>query len=169
MILLITLLFTSCGINKLKTERVDFNSDKFKTSGFYYSNPNSKNYYYSRCYVFYKNGVFFENTLEANDKGEIKKFLLDRNKINLSRELPYSWGIFQVKGDSIIFEKWISTDEFGGYPTIIYYGKVINDQSILLNTPVIKTLTKKPTEFKIDTLFFCPLLAKPDSTNKFIK
>ncbi len=58
----------------------------------------------------------------------------------MARELAYSWGVFQVNSDSIFIEKWISSDEFGGYPTIKYSGKVIDDNKIICISAIAHNL-----------------------------
>jgi hypothetical protein len=154
---------------KMKTERVDFKPEKFEISGFYYTQPDFKNKNLSRVYVFYNNGVFFGGFYISNGVEEIKKFFLDDKRVKAAKDLPYSWGVFQVNNDSIMFEKWISSDAFGGYPTVEYIGKIIDRERILINTPKVYSTIRTPTEFKVDTLYYYPFEFIPNNTNKFIK
>ena len=170
LLLLLYIFITSCGVTrKMETERVEFKTEKFETSGFYYTKPDFKNGNQSKCYVFYKNGVFFGGFSVNNGVDGIKEFLFDNDRVKAAKDLAYSWGIFQVSSDFVKFEKWISSDEFGGYPTVKYTGKVLDRKSILINTPLVYSTKKQPKEFRIDTLYYYPFELKPDSINKFIK
>ena len=170
LLFLLIIFFSSCGVtSKMETERVDFKTDKFEISGFYYTKPDLINGSQSKCFVFYKNGVYFGDFSFNNGPDGIKEFLLDMKRVNMAKALAYSWGVFQVNGDSVKFEKWVSSDAFGGYPTVKYTGKVLNNKSILINTPVIYSMIKKPKEFITDTLYYYPFDMIPDNSNKFIK
>ncbi len=168
-IILLLLLTSSCITEKLKTQRTDYLTGEFETDGFYYTKPNKNNYYYAKCFVFYKNGVYFGDFGVGKSKNDIIEFLLDEESVKQSKDLAYSWGVFQVHNDTIIFEKWISSDAFGGYPTIKYYGKVISKEKLIINFPVVSSTIKQPDNFKLDTLYFHRFEPKPDSTNVFIK
>ena len=163
---------TSCLITeKLKTQRIDFITGAFETDGYYYTKPNKNNSYSSRCYIFYRNGVFFGGFGVGKSKTDIEEFLLNKERVNQSRNLTYSWGVFQVHNDTIEFEKWRSSDAFGGYPTFTFHGKVINKKKLLIHYPgsIVSQTEKARTVLKPDTLYYQYFNAKPDSTNNFIK
>lgn len=148
----------SCvALKPLKMKRVDNLTNKIKLNGIYVS---SNSYIRNECgvYVLYNNGVML--SFQNNNKpiGCIsyweEKF---KDKTLNYNDVPYWWGIYQIKSDSILFESWLSTDYY--YPTISYNGKIINDTTLIVN--YIGSV--------LDTFRFIEFSPKPDSTNKFIK
>lgn len=165
----IAFLLCYCTPSRMASSRVDFISNVFEIAGFYYSDPKTSYDNRSLCYIFYNNGVFFGGFSVQDGPSGIVNYLLDSSKVKSAKERPYSWGVFQVDGESINFEKWISSDAFGGYPTVKYYGKVIDNNRLLIKTPIVYSISKPPKEFKFDTLYFYSFKSKPDSINKYIK
>jgi len=156
---ILLVIFSSCvALKPLKIQREDNISNKIRLDGIYVSSKKINNSERTGVQVFYGNGVllhFGDNRIPSDCINYWKEYL--NNKNNNYNDVPYWWGIYQIRGDSLLFESWYSTDYY--YPTISYSGKVIDDTTIIINYE----------SSILDTFKFVEFSPKPDSTNKFIK
>ena len=156
-IILLSLLITicACSLPKLGLAKQDVKGNPFKMQGFYYSKTDYMNY------VFYENGVVlggFTEPLKDRNIDAISKNLMDKELIKLYQAVPYAWGLFQLDGQRLKINTWLSF-ELGAYLVSKKVGSIVNDSTLLIVQPNIG----------IDTFHFHFLPVKPDSTNKFIK
>ena len=157
LILLISFLVASCvGLVSLSTERQIAANNSIRYDGFFYNEPDL-------AHIFiYKNGIIYTwvggpgYLLEDFDK-----YYSNLDNYETSYDLPYCWGVYNIQGRMINFEKWTSTDAFAPYKTTKFTGEIINDTTLIINHPA--------KSIGIDTFYFYKFEYKPDSTNKFVK
>lgn len=138
---------------------------ELKTEGFYYHTFQSDKESANICF-FFRNGVYFTigspNLDEINDKEIINRY------IKYSKNTKYSWGLFQIEGDTIKYEKWVPVE--GPLVAVTYEGKILNDTTFIVDNYYRMINGQKVDLTKIDWIYhFKEFSPKPDSTNSFIK
>ncbi|MDR2914049.1 MAG: hypothetical protein LBV74_04340 [Tannerella sp.] len=175
MISLYTLLSSSsCGRDennddKLSLAKIAYNGNELRIDGYYC------NYYYVdgksdprgiTPFFLYKNGVIFGYVGSRVDRiDELEESF--RNGEYVKTAEKYQWGVFQIEGSKIKYEKWATSE--GPYRAFTYEGTILNDTTFVINKSYrAKDAGKKdPSEHHWEFHFkqFSP---KPDSTNRFI-
>ncbi|WP_041627302.1 hypothetical protein [Owenweeksia hongkongensis] len=126
----------------------------FRTDGLYYRTYRDEDGINTKFFIPYQNGVCFgfwgnsaglEDLIESINNGDFDRY----------KDLPYIWGVYNVTGDSLTVEKWLSTGSLK-YPSYRYNAKILNDTTLLFDLPLF------------GKMHFFPLEIKPDSTNAFI-
>jgi hypothetical protein len=81
----------------------------------------------------------------------------------------FNWGVFQVNGANIKFERWYPSSG-GPLKAYISSGEILNDTTFLI-TESYRMQKGNKTELKDrnETYYFREFSPKSDSTNKFIK
>jgi len=145
--------FFSCSLPALSVQKQSITQNIIKTHGFYYNKPD----YWS--FMIYQNGVFRGDfgVDEKNIESVIRSFT-DSNYTRDDYKIPYAWGLFEIKNNTINIERWRS-GEWAAYGKTKYSGILLNDSTLLVDHPVVGK----------DTFYFYYFPVKPDSTNKFIK
>ncbi len=86
---------------------------------------------------------------------------------SVSAKYKYDWGVFQIDGTQIKYEKWVASE--GPFSAFTYEGVILNDTTFVINKGyrMMDIDKKAPTEVNWEYHFkeFSP---KPDSTNRFI-
>jgi hypothetical protein len=142
----------------LSLDRQNYHGNELLLNGiFYEESSNDKDIYYQR-YAFYKNGII-RDLLSSTDK-DSKQFPDGNHKTE--------WGVFQIIGNEIKFERWYPSSG-GPLHAYIRSGIILNDTTFLITESYrmqkgIKTEVKKKNE----TYHFRKFSPKPDSTNRFI-
>jgi hypothetical protein len=152
--LFLILLGLSCSLPKLSIEKQAIPRRTLKMQGFYYNKPD----YWS--FMLYANGVFNGDfgVSERNIYAASRQYT-DSLYYKHGKDIPYCWGLFEIKNNNIInIEHWQSR-EWAEYGITKFSGVIINDSTLLINHPVVGK----------DTFYFHYLPIKPDSTNRFIK
>ncbi len=144
--------FAACRprLEALKLSKGRASPTGFRTDGFYFNRPGHL------CFFFYENGVLRDGLFYPKGIESILAFNSDPIHLKNSQKLPYSWGIFEVHGQQIAFEKWISGDG-NQYPKIKFFGTVANDTTLLIDHPTTG----------LDTFYFLKMVNKPDSICPF--
>jgi hypothetical protein len=166
----ITVMFSSYSCNKeiltddkLSFARTLFVGNQLKTDGYYYL---MDDYGVSATYFFYQNGIiihrggWINNSLEELERNF---HTIDWNEIKNNKS---AWGIFQIKGNKIEFERWYPSSG-GPLPAYIRSGEILNDTTFII-TKSIRSKTGEEKEL-YETYYFKQFSPKPDSTNNFIK
>jgi len=168
-IFLVILLGGCIGHQNLVLTRQNNLSQKIALNGYFFTVWNNK--YYDPIFL-YENGVVLHG---FNEKYELNIDSLDRQFLSHSflnnngyrEKVRYKWGLYQIKGDSIIIERY-AVPIFGErHQTYVAKGVIINNQQfVLTHVRFIKDGREKAIR---DTFNFRPLPIKPDSTNNFIQ
>jgi hypothetical protein len=161
----LALTFSCCGIlydkygrEPLIMTRENYNGSQLKINGMYL---NQRGNHLGRLF-FYNNGVIingfcFDFDYRNSQKSEeYFKSIAGKSPCN---DIVYAWGLYQIKGNDITIETWLSGEIFDKYRTKTSYGKILNDTTFYVD----KYYTKG-----FDTFRFISLPMKPDSTNRFI-
>lgn len=171
LILAITALFSFGGCGKwnkdeeLTLAKQPYNGNSLRLDGYYYFLQNGNVY---SSYFFYRNGVVINGEAADPNSPDPIAFMdtvfssesfADQIKRGKTR-----WGVFQIQGDSIVFERWLLSE--GGLPIGRFYGNIINDTTFII------TKREHPysgKEYQQNDLYhFHAFSPKPDSTNVFI-
>ena len=170
LIILFFLILSSClsKDDSLRNEREDYTGDNLRINGFYY--------YYDYAYdpgrimniiFLYRNGIYFlinGDGKERTSPDEVKTLLTEEH-IQTCKTWKLNWGIFLIKGNNILIEKWSSTG-IGWKTTITESGTILNDTSFIITKRGNSEIGMKDTYYEY---FFYQYNPKPDSTNVFIK
>ena len=163
LLLAILALFSSCDKlfedDKLSLTREPYTGNELRMDGYYYETTGT------RVLVFYRNGT-------VNDFGGINLNEMDQFEesmfTNQLRNLKSSWGVFQIKNDDILYERWIHSPP-PSINTYFFRGKILNDTTYVINEMYrIKNGKKYDVSVRNDTYKFKKLDQKPDSTNQYI-
>lgn len=173
------ILFSSCAgfltlfDDKLSLEKEDFNGNQLRLDGFYYSITKDSNYPKSILYNFYS---FYQNGVvryigSAEDFNRYKR----KDVRNSLQTENYDWGVYQIKGDSIMFEQWVAGEVS---KVVLFTGNILNDSTFVINEKYWSKERKKVKEIRLknkksnqkeEIYHFIPYSPKPDSTNSFVK
>jgi len=152
--------------DKLSLERIDYNGNELRINGYYYM----KDPYRSQIHVFflYKNGIILDGSaFDIENTNRTEEWYRNGFYATNATKYKYNWGVFQIDGYQIKYEKW--TPVQGPLWAATYEGVIINDTTFVINNYFrAKDAGKKaPTEVHWEYHFkkFNP---KPDSTNRFI-
>ncbi|MDR1153883.1 MAG: hypothetical protein LBL04_04160 [Bacteroidales bacterium] len=155
--------------DRLTLEKIDYNGKELRIDGYYrrydYAGKEKKLHGVTP-YILYSNGVILGDVGVPIDRvSEMEECF--RNGFYVNNAKKYYWGVFQINGIQIKYEKWVPSD--GPFSTFIYEGVILNDTTFIINKYYrMKDIDKKsPTEVNWEYHFkqFSP---KPDSTNRFI-
>lgn len=155
-LMIIILSGNTCTREKLTIERQDYTGTALRLDGFYYNKKSLAHFFLYRNGVMYYGGSGF-----GGHFGDMINFYSDAENYKNDYHLPYSWGVFVVNGSEILFERWRSSDAFGGYPVSRFSGVILNETTLLVNFPA--------ESVGQDTFIFYPFSPKPDSLNVFIQ
>jgi hypothetical protein len=141
-----------CPIPPLTMKRENYRGT-LKINGLYFSKKTDA------AFFLYSNGVQSQSCINPN-------ITVIPNRYECPKSIPSAndtgaWGIFVVKADSIIVERWGLKGDCD-YVTVLYKGKVVNDSII-----VIRDLNNR-LSVNLDTYRFVSS-KKPDSLNNFTK
>jgi len=154
-----------------KTSRYDFTlerningTESLKTQGFYYYIDNVTNRI--TYIILYQNGIVYGPVVSTKNLSEVINNLSSEGINNQKRKLVYSWGIYNVAGEELNLETWLSTDG-GPYPTYIHRAKILNDTTFT----IVKSMYSDGygSRNENDNYHFYYLKSKPDSLNPYIK
>jgi hypothetical protein len=143
----------SCGKQMFTLTIKENKSDKLKLNGFYY-NKIKKDYF-----ILYESGIMYNGGGPYFSISHIHNLLNDSLVRKRAIKLPYCWGVYNIRNDSIFFERWRSGDSGGGYPVISYNGKIKDTSTIIIRD------NRKHKEARPLTYSFYPYHIKPDSIN----
>jgi hypothetical protein len=137
-------------------------SNALRIDGCYYWTDSLSGY--TNIFIFFRNGII-EN-LGVIDANELAKTMNERivDAPKKMAKVPWAWGLYAIKGDSIMTEKWYPVG--GDYLPGIKYGVIVNDTTFRFT---LFSNSDGTDPMAIDQTFhFLKLRSKPDSTNNFI-
>ena len=166
MVIVFFLILSSCWREDdiLKNEREDYIGDNLCIDGFYYDYYQGK---IQNVIFLYRNGIYFlvnGDGKERTSPDEVKTLLTEEH-IKSCRTWKLDWGIFIIKDNDILIEKWSSTGA-GWKTTVTELGTILNDTSFTITKRGKSQTGIKDAYYEY---FFYPYSPKPDSTNSYIK
>ena len=169
-ILLILAMLNNCtkkgiGDDKLSLKRIPYYGNDLKIDGYYYSKVGNEIF---DTYFFYRNGVILSgggNAPNTSPFNYVEKSFISISWQNSIKGDKIAWGIFQINGNQIQFERWYPSS--GLLPSYIRSGIILNDTTFLINK-VIRSNGKEEEAIN-ETYNFRKFSPKPDSTNSFVQ
>jgi hypothetical protein len=167
LISLITLIMLALGFSCTKIlgkddvltlHREDYLGSALRFDGIFYTEKeNSKGPYFHR-YALYRNGIIRD--LGGSTTKDDPNFLHGNTKIE--------WGVFQINGANIKFERWYPGSG-GPFKAYIRSGEILNDSTFLI-LEIYRMKDGKKTEIsEINEIYhFIEFSPKPDSTNAYV-
>jgi len=159
--------------DELQLEQQSYSGSQLKINGYYYQNEefdnNNQEYYYPRVFFFYQNGVLFGGAgVEQAGVSNWESECQDGTYYSRNSGVKYYWGIFQMEGSTIRYEKWYVSE--GKLPAYVMEGDILNDTTFHITSSyrLTKRGKKKELTEEDDYFHFKELSPKPDSTNSFI-
>lgn len=149
--------------DELSLDRIPNTGNQLRIDGYYYL---MDDYGVNATYFFYQNGIIIHRGGWINsslEELEMNFQTIDWEEINNNK---LKWGVFQVYGDEISFERWYPSSG-GPLPAYIRSGEIQNDTTFII-TKSIRSKTGEEKELH-ETYHFRQFSPKPDSTNNFIK
>lgn len=171
---IISILLYTCGSlleedDTLSIEKKPYLGKEFRIDGYYFDKYSNDEY--RDCIFFYKNGVILN--------GGGWKYSLEKEKekeeeykngayYNFAKTSKISWGVFEIDGNTIRFERWYSSSG-GPLSAYVREGVILNDTTFRITQSYRMQNGKKTEERSKDELYsFKELSPKPDSTNVFV-
>jgi hypothetical protein len=152
--------------DKLSLERIDYNGNELIIDGYYYKkDPNRPQL--SALFLYQNGTILYGSAFNIDNTNEVEERYRNGNYATNAAKYKYDWGVFQINGTQIKYEKWVPTN--GPFPAVTYEGVILNDTTFVINKSyrALDAGKKAPTEHYWEYHFkeFSP---KPDSTNRFI-
>lgn len=154
------------GDEKLSLEMKQNLSSKLRLDGYYVHIDSQQTKPISLVFFLYNNGVLqFVGTLESSQYDTLRNFLQSPPIRSWLQKDKSSWGLYQIKGDSIIYEKWFLG---GGFDMQVFRfkGIILNDTTFIITQS--EQLDGSERTRKNATYHFKKFHPKPDSVNVFI-
>ncbi|MDR2039056.1 MAG: hypothetical protein LBQ60_14125 [Bacteroidales bacterium] len=150
--------------DKLTLERADYNGNELRINGYYYK-KDSKHPQIS-VFFLYKNGlILYGSAFDIDYTNEMEERYRNGNYGNNSEK--YYWGVFQIEGNKIKYEKWVPSE--GPFSAFTYEGVILNDTTFVINKSYRMENGQKTKISELDWEYhFKQFSPKPDSTNRFI-
>lgn len=170
--LYVTLSSSSCGgerneglDDRLTLEKVDYKGNELRIDGYYYMKDTQRPQI--SVLFLYENGIIlYGSAFDIDKTNEMEERYRNGSYATHAKE-KYLWGVFQIDGTQIKYEKW--TPGAGPSWSFTYEGVILNDTTFIINKSyrAKDAVGKKPSEEHREYHFkqFSP---KPDSTNRFI-
>ena len=151
---------------KLSMKRTNYTGSELRTDGYYIKYDTISGEVWAATQFLYRNGVScngYRFSLSESELSEFEEKYADGSYYDKYSGNKLLWGIFQIEGNTIVFEGW-AHDHDGKYATFKQYGTILNDTTFHIYKDVFKE------EKALDNTFhFKQFSPKPDSTNSFIK
>ena len=152
--------------DELSIQRMSYTGNQLRIDGYYYELVDGVLY---GIYCFYDNGVIHHlwDGIKTSEINQFEQTITTIEFIEKIKKIKYSWGVFQIEGNQIKFERWYPSD-----PPLKSYmrtGEIINDTTFVISESYRMHKGKK-SEIKArkETYHFKQFSPKPDSTNTFV-
>jgi hypothetical protein len=147
------------GDDVLSLQWEDYSGNALKLDGIYYFETENFEGPLFQRYALYRNGII--RNLGGSKNIDDLRFPSGNSK--------YEWGVFQIDGTRIKFERWYPSSG-GPLKAYIRSGEILNDTTFLI-TESYRMQKGKKTEIRErnEVYHFRQFSPKPDSTNNFIK
>ena len=149
--------------DKHSLQQANYNGNEIQMDGYYYYNyEDSSNSIL--FFILYRNGVVFGPWgIGGSDRDNI---VFSKDYTRTSYASRDDWGLFEIE-DSLIDIEFYLPVPYGGHPTYLMKGTILNDTTFHMTTG---KRSDSSTIEQIDMVFhYCPTDIKPDSTNKYYK
>lgn len=158
-LLLILLFLLGCDKafkdDELTMKKQPYNGTELRTDGYFYE-INSYTEGIGEALFLYRDGTMMlcGGSGETDDPfGFMERLFASPDFISHAKEHAFYWGVFQIDGNTIQYERWYQSD--GGLPVGCSEGAILNDTTFVVNETTV--------------FHFRHYTPKPDSTNRFIQ
>jgi len=155
-IIMFVMIFSNCEDGELSLQRIPYTGNDIRMDGYYYkfwSSFNSASIDNTTAFFLFRNGIILAaGSFGSINLNDVDEKLLDRYKFLEKQKI--GWGVYNVKGNKIVFEQW-TTSVGGGLPVYKDSYNIENDTTL--------------TDPYGGVYHFRQFSPKPDSTNNFIK
>lgn len=157
----------TCKDDALTITRTNNNSDKLRLDGYYYGDLSGINADHPNVYLFYQNGIF--SNANSYNLSDAETGNITLNFPDLKYKHKGDWGVYNIEGNNIEIEYWISK-HCDGVGLFYENGIILNDTTFKITYWRHSVGGKTEQEKNIDAIFrFQEYSPKPDSTIKFIQ
>ena len=161
------LIFVGCNKmfppDNLSLQRIPYSGNELRIDGYYYTEMYNYKEKFLNVYFFYANGIVRYGGGGYLSCEEVEDCILN-NQI-IQGKSRTDWGVFQVNGDNVKFERWYPSSG-GGAPAYVREGTILNDTTFHITLSYRSN--GKERETKNEMYHFRQFSHKPDSTNRFI-
>jgi hypothetical protein len=172
LLLLMSVVYISSTCEKMTQDdnfsmnKSSYTGNELRMDGYYYFMTGDNLHY---TYFFYRNGIIIHGGGNAPNTSPIEfveNQFISENYLKSLKDHKTAWGIFQITGNKIEFERWYPSS--GGLtPAYIRSGEILNDTTFVI-TKSVRAKTGEEKELN-EIYHFKEFSPKPDSTNSFIK
>ena len=150
--------------DKLTLQRTNYTGNELRIDGYYCQKIDGM--YYS-CYFFYNNGtlLYGGGGLTEIEMQNLETTFSNGSFYNTAKDIKYFWGLYNINGNSIAFERWYPSSG-GSLPASIRSGIILNDSTFQI-TQSIRSNGSESTQ-KNEIYYYKKFSPKPDSTNQYI-
>ena len=159
------LIFSSCLKDNIPlSNREDYFGDQLRIDGLYHQI--SSDGYIRNVQFYYRNGIKLDIEVNEDIKDPSALYsILTQEKIEYHRKRKYFWGIFKIKENEFLCERWDTPIDGNYVVKITWTGEILSDTSFII-TKIVQPQGSIEGRAK---WYFYPYSPKPDSTNKYIK
>ena len=165
----LSLVLFSCGIfdDKLSLEKRPFDGRQLRIDGYYYTSWNVGEKERYDTYFLYRNGVLLNGASFLKEDKLKKEQEFKDGTYHKRSDVKYTWGVFDIVGDSIVFERWYPSEK--PHRAYIRAGKILNDTTFIITESYRMRFDRKTSHREREEVYhFRELSPKPDSTNRFV-
>jgi len=175
LVLFLSLVMPSCKKidlfqdDELSLSRQDYTGNQLRIDGYYYFNYTNSSIDYIDVYFLYRNGIILYGFSGlSSELPDLEESYKDGTFYNQAKSIKFLWGIHQIEGSSIKFERWYPSEK--PYKAYVREGEIINDTIFTITESYrMKNGKKSEVESKNEVYHFREFSPKPDSTNSFIQ
>lgn len=151
---------------ELTLPKQSYNGSELRIDGYYYLKyyPSENEIYYSTYFLFQNGIILYGGAVKETELSRLENDFISYEWINTVRKHRDFWGVFNIKDDKILFERW-----YPNSPQPVPYireGKILNDTTFHI-TVLYRPDGSERSELN-DIYHFKQFSPKPDSTNNFI-
>jgi len=165
--------FLGCSKNglfkddELSLERQKYEGSQLRVDGYYFLRYSVNGNHRNIIYFLYRDGtLLYGDTPLDSEINEIEEEFKSGEFYNYAENRKAHWGLFEIDGNSIKFERWYQSSPYKAY---VREGEVLNDTTFKITQSYrMKDGEKTERKERDETFNFKEFSPKPDSTNKFV-
>jgi hypothetical protein len=147
----------------LSLKREPYTGSELRIDGYYFNKYGTGNL---TVYFFYDNGILlYGSSFPIDHLSEHESDYIDGEHYEFAKNLKYYWGVFNINGGEIMFERWYPSQP--PLRAFISSGTILNDTTFHINR--FYHSDGSVSDEVNETYHFRQFTPKPDSTNIFIK
>lgn len=154
---------------KLTLPKQSYTGNELRIDGYYYLRytPPESSESYLDTYFLYENGIILNGGAVKEDEiGKLENKFKSTEWLDVVRKYKHRWGVFNIKGSKILFERWYPNSP--ALPVVyIREGKILNDTTFHITVSYRPNGSERSEEDEV--YHFKQFSPKPDSTNNYIK